>query len=124
MVSRHVIAEFRSVWLPNITDAGLTHLTKLLQESSPYLIHGTFSRCLPQGCLASHVAWHHPRTRHLDIEAGIAWLAKVAGLNPATSKVVLAWDELGRHDFALRSSLLQACRTEAETRAERCPVLA
>ena len=31
------------------------------------------------------------------------WLSKVAGLNPATSAVILAWDRAGRGDFELRA---------------------
>ena len=112
MTTRQAIAEFRAVWLPNVTDGGLARLAELLESVSPYLIHGTFSRAVPQGCLASHIAWHHPRTAHLDDEAGIVWLAKVARLNPATSRVVLAWDRNGLSDYELRSALVNACRAE------------
>ncbi len=46
------------------------------------------------------------------------WLARVAGLNPATSHVILAWDRAGgAGDFALRTALLDACRAERARRA-------
>lgn len=112
MATREAIAEFHAVWLPNVSETGLARLTSMLEAGSPYLIHGTFARALPQGCIASHIAWHHPRTAHLGEEAGICWLAKVARLNPATSRVVLAWDRGGLNDYDLRFALLDACLTE------------
>lgn len=115
------ILEFRSAWLPHVTDAGLARLTDLLRSVSPMLIHGAFSKAAPMGCLASHIAWNHPATDHLDEDAGIRWLTKVAKLNPATSRVVLAWDEAGRNDWALRHELLAACWDEAERRRSRRP---
>ena len=112
MSTRQALAEFRAIWLPNVTDSGLARLTSLLESSSPYLIHGTFSRAIPMGCLASHIAWNHPSTAHLNDEAGIRWLAKVARLNPATSRVVLAWDRDGLYDQDLRHGLIEACHVE------------
>ncbi len=111
------IAEFRADWLPHITDAGLDRLIDLLGKASPLLIHGAFTKATPMGCLASHVAWNHPETNRLDHEAGVIWLTKVAGLNPATSAVILAWDQGGLGDFALRSHLLTACLEERDSRA-------
>jgi hypothetical protein len=116
MPSPDPIAEFRAAWLPHITDAGLTRLIELLERASPLLIHGTFVRAVPMGCLATHIAWNHPATEDHDEEAGVIWLTKIAGLNPATSAVILAWDAAGLADFALRSSLLDACRTEQQRR--------
>ena len=116
MTTQIAIAEFRAVWLPNVSDSGLNRLTSMLEAGSPYLIHGTFSRSVPQGCLASHIAWNHPRTAHLGDEAGICWLAKVARLNPATSRLVIAWDRGGVGDYELRFALLDACYLEAAHR--------
>ena len=111
------VAEFRAAWLPHITDDGLNRLIELLEKASPLLIHGTFTRALPMGCLASHIAWNHPRTCRFDHEAGVMWLARVAELNPATSAVILAWDRHGAGDFALRTALLETCRSEAAVRS-------
>jgi hypothetical protein len=117
------IAEFRTGWLPHVTDQGLSRLIDLLEKASPLLIHGTFTTVGPMGCLASHIAWNHPRTRHLDDEAGVVWLTKVAGLNPATSALILAWDALhGVTDFALRNELLAACLEERKIRVARAGV--
>ena len=110
------VSEFRAAWLPNVTDAGLNRIVDLLEKASPLLIHGTFTRAVPMGCLASHIAWNHPRTCRYDHEAGVMWLSKVAGLNPATSSVILAWDRNGAGDFALRSALLAECRQEQQNR--------
>lgn len=110
------VAEFRTAWLPHITDSGLNRLIDLLEKASPLLIHGTFTRAVPMGCLASHVAWNHPQTCRYDHEAGVMWLSHVAGLNPATSAVILAWDRHGAGDFQLRSALLEACREEQAAR--------
>src|SRR5947209_19719647 len=112
MLSSECLRELKSVWLPHTTDAGLVRLIDLLEKASPLLIHGTFTRALPMGCLASHIAWNHPKTCRFDHEAGVVWLARVAKLNPATSSVILAWDRHGAGDFQLRSELLAACREE------------
>src|SRR5947209_11899783 len=106
MLSSECLRELKSVWLPHTTDAGLVRLIDLLEKSSPLLIHGSFSRALPMGCLATHAAWHHPTTAHLTQDAGINWLHCVAHLNPATSHVIRAWDRRGSHDWEIRSELL------------------
>lgn len=118
MPSPSALTEFRTRWLPHATDAGLARLAELLDSGSPLLIHGAFTRALPMGCLASHLAWHHPATEHLNADAGVRWLTKVTGLNPATSAVILAWDRDGVHDRDLRAALLTACRDELDRRAE------
>jgi hypothetical protein len=71
------------------------------------------------GCLATHVAWNHPRTCHLTVDAGINWLYRVAGLNPATSLVIREWDRRGVNDLQLRADLLAELRHEVQARAER-----
>jgi len=116
MASHDPITEFRATWLPHITNDGLDRLLELLRKASPLLIHGAFTRAVPMGCLASHVAWNHPRTCRMQHEAGVVWLSKVAGLNPATSAVILAWDRDGNSDFELRSALLAACQEEHDRR--------
>ena len=70
------------------------------------------------GCLATHIAWHHPRTARYNDDAGVQWLTRVAGLNPATSAVILAWDRTGG-EWAVRATLLDACRAEQARRAGR-----
>jgi hypothetical protein len=116
MASHDPIAEFRAAWLPHITDDGLNRLLELLRKGSPLLIHGAFTRTVPMGCLATHVAWNHPQTCHMQHEAGVIWLTKVAGLNPATSSVILAWDRDGTGDYELRSNLLSAAQEERDRR--------
>ena len=116
MLSPECLSELRSAWLPNITDAGLDRLVELLEQNSPLLIHGCFTRAVPMGCLATHVAWHHPRTQHLTLDAGITWLHHVAGLNPATSQVLREWDRRGIHDLELRGELLAAFKKERRAR--------
>lgn len=110
------ISEFRAAWLPNVTPDGLSRLIELLEKGSPLLIHGAFTRALPMGCLASHIAWNHPQTARYQHEAGVMWVSRVAKLNPATSAVILAWDREGPANFALRSELLAACREEQQRR--------
>jgi hypothetical protein len=110
------VAEFRTRWLPHVTDEGLGRLIDLLGKASPLLIHGAFTRTVPQGCLASHIGWNHPASCRHQHEAGVVWLSKVAGLNPATSAVILAWDQAGVGDFELRGALLAACLDERARR--------
>lgn len=112
------LTEFRTAWLPNVSDSGLSRLVGLLESGSPMLIRGAFTRAVPMGCLASHIAWNHPETRDLgDAEAGVLWLTRVAKLNPATSAVILAWDREGPLDRDLLAGLLTACRHEQDRRA-------
>jgi hypothetical protein len=115
------LKELREDWFPHTTDAGLDRLIDLLESGSPLLIHGAFTRALPMGCLATHIAWHHPDTADLSIDAGIAWLTHIAGLNPATSQVIRAWDCGSPLDWELRSNLLAACREERQRRTDVTP---
>ena len=80
------LKELRDGWFPHTTDAGLDRLITLLESGSPLLIHGAFTRAMPMGCLATHIAWNHPETAEFSLDAGVAWLTRVAGLNPATSQ--------------------------------------
>ncbi len=116
MLTPECLGELRSAWLPNMTDTGLERLMALLEKGSPLLIHGCFTRTVPMGCLASHLAWNHPRTAHLTLDAGITWLHQVAHLNPATSVVLREWDRRGTKDLELRADLLAVMREERQTR--------
>lgn len=113
------LKELRDGWFPHTTDTGLDRLIDLLESGSPFLIHGAFTRAMPMGCLATHIAWHHPETAEFSLDAGIAWLTRVAGLNPATSQVIRAWDCGGQTDWDLRQGLLAACKEEQARRQER-----
>ena len=108
MASHNALTEFRAAWLPHVSDVGLRRLIDLLGKCSPLLIHGAFTRLMPMGCLASHIAWNHPRTCRLQHEAGVVWLTKVAGLNPATSSVIVSWDRNGNADLTF-GRLYEAC---------------
>lgn len=116
MLSAECLNELRTAWLPNMTDAGLARLVELLDRGSPLLIHGCFAKAVPMGCLATHLAWNHPRTAHLTTDAGITWLHKVACLNPATSLVLHEWDRKGPRDLELRADLLVVLRGEQTAR--------
>ncbi len=116
MLTPECVQELRSVWLPNISDEGLTRLIELLEKDSPLLIHGSFTRAVPQGCLATHVAWNHPQTAHLTLEAGITWLHRVAGLNPATSHVIREWDRARQCNYEIRVELLSLFKEEQHRR--------
>lgn len=122
MLSPECLHELKTAWLPHITDAGLARVIELLEKASPLLIHGCFTRAVPMGCLASHIAWNHPRTERLSVDAGIVWLNQVAGLNPATSHVLRAWDRQGTRDLTLCADLLGLFRQEAAARAERAAI--
>ncbi len=121
MLSEHSIRELRAAWLPNITDSGLDRLIDLLEKGSPLLIHGCFTRAVPMGCLATHAAWNHPETAHLTLDAGITWLHRVAGLNPATSHVIREWDCRGSQNWEVRSELLAILKEEREVRQQPEP---
>ena len=124
MLSRECLEELRSAWLPNITDCGLNRLVDMLHKGSPLLISGCFTKAIPMGCLASHIAWNHPETAEHTVDAGITWLHRVAGLNPATSKVLREWDlRGGGADLGLRQALLSEMRREQEARQNVTEVL-
>jgi hypothetical protein len=112
MLTSECLQELRTSWLPNMTDVGLQRLIELLERASPLLIHGCFAKSVPMGCLATHLAWNHPRTAHLTTDAGITWLHRVANLNPATSHVIHEWDRRGPRDLVLRNDLLALLRQE------------
>jgi hypothetical protein len=116
MLSPGCLQELRTHWLPNMNDAGLDRLIDLLEKGSPLLIHGAFTRAVPMGCLATHAAWHHPRTCHLTVDAGVAWLYNVAGLNPATSQVIREWDQCGAATWEVRGELLAVLKNHREER--------
>lgn len=118
MLSNECLHELKTAWLPNITETGLDRLIDLLEKGSPLLIHGSFTRALPMGCLATHVAWNHPATAHLTMDAGICWLHRVANLNPATSHVIREWDRCGLVDFEVRSQLLVELKEHRRTLRE------
>src|SRR5260370_32586503 len=119
MLTPQCLGELQSAWLPNMSDSGLERLISLLENGSPLLVHGCFTRAVPMGCLASHLAWHHPRTAHLTLDAGITWLHQVAHLNPATSFVLREWDRRGIHDLELRADLVAVLREEQQSRGTK-----
>lgn len=116
MLSQESIRELRTSWLPNITERGLDRLIDLIEKGSPLLIHGCFTRIIPMGCLATHAAWNHPLTQHLTVDAGINWLHRVAGLNPATSHVIREWDCHQPNDCEFRGELLAILCEERQRR--------
>src|SRR5437762_1360143 len=118
MLSQESIRELRSSWLPNITDTGLDRLIEMLEKNSPLLIHGCFTRAIPMGCLATHVAWNHPQTGHLTLDAGINWLHRVAGLNPATSFVIREWDCRSAQDWEVRNEMRTIFQEERDRRRQ------
>ena len=124
MLTAECARELRAAWLPNLTDAGLDRIIEMLEKGSPFLIHGSFTKATPMGCLASHAAWHHPQTSHLTQDAGITWLHRVAGLNPATSHVLREWDGRGANDLDLRAELLNVFQGERQARCVKPPVVA
>jgi len=131
MLTEACLQELHGAWLPNLSDEGLDRLIDLLEKGSPLLIHGSFTRAMPMGCLATHAAWHHPRTCHLTVEAGITWLHHVAGLNPATSHVIREWDRCAASRWEVRAELLgllkehrSSHQAKSTTAAPREPALA
>ena len=119
MLSPETVRELRDAWLPNMTDPGLDRLIDLLDKRSPLLVHGCFTKSLPMGCLATHVAWNHPATEHFTVEAGINWLHRVAGLNPATSLVIRDWDRRAANDWTIWAELAACLRAERESRQDK-----
>jgi hypothetical protein len=118
MLSQECSRELKASWLPNITDAGLDRLIDLLEKGSPLLIHGSFTRAVPMGCLATHIAWNHPKTAQLTLDAGIWWLNRIAGLNPATSQVIREWDRSADFDYEIRCELAAVFRKERDARRQ------
>ena len=99
------LQELKDGWFPHITDAGLDRVIELLDKSSPLLIHGEPIKQCRWVCLATYIGWHHPTTCHWTMEAGIMWLSRIAGLNPATSQVIRAWDSSGPFDWDLAANV-------------------
>ncbi len=124
MLTQECLRELRNSWLPNMTDAALERVISLLEKGSPLLIHGSFTRTMPMGCLATHIGWKHPATARHNQDAGIRWLHSVARLNPATSCVIRAWDQAGDYDWQIRADLLaefKECRKARRLAQARKP---
>lgn len=121
MLTKECLHELHSSWLPNMSTEGLDRVIELLEKASPLLIHGSFTRAVPMGCLATHIAWNHPRTEHLTLDAGICWLNHVAGLNPATSHVIREWDRCGASDYEMRAELVVLFKEERLARQQALP---
>jgi hypothetical protein len=120
MLAQSCLQELHHSWLPHVTESGLDRIIDLLEKGSPLLIHGSFTRAMPQGCLATQIAWHHPRTEHLNHDAGIIWLSQVVGINPATSRVIRNWDASTRCDWQMRADLLEVLKEYRRGR-QQCP---
>jgi hypothetical protein len=56
---------------------------------------------------------------HRNTDAGILWLTRVAGLNPATSYVIREWDRHCPQDWTFRNDLLDLLRAERDGRTDR-----
>jgi len=121
MLSMESVRELHSAWFPNVTDAGLERIIDLLEKSSPLLIHGSFTRAIPMGCLATHIGWNHPETDHLTMDAGICWLNHVAGLNPATSHLIREWDRSCSTAYETRAEILRHFKQERDARRGIAP---
>jgi hypothetical protein len=117
MLSADFIRELRTDWLPNVSDAGLDRVIELLEKGSPLLLSGRFAGAVATGCLATHIAWHHPQVCHRTEDAGVLWLTRVAGLNPATSRVIREWDSRSPQEWGFRNDLLEVFRAERDERA-------
>src|SRR4051794_559551 len=117
MLSTEFVRELRESWLPHVSPAGLDRVIDLLEKGSPLLLSGRFTEALPRGCLATHIGWHHPAVAHRTIDAGILWLTRVAGLNPATSHVIREWDRRCPQDWTFRGELLALLRAERDGRS-------
>jgi hypothetical protein len=116
MLSADFVRELRASWLPNISDVGLNRVIDLLEKGSPLLLSGRFTEAIPRGCLATHIAWNHPAVTHRTTDAGILWLTRIAGLNPATSHVIREWDRHCPQDWTFRNELVSLLRAEREAR--------
>ena len=114
MLSQQCLHEFQTSWIPNMSPKAIDRLIDLISSGSPLLIHGSFTRAVPMGCLATHCGWHHPATEKYTLEAGICWLAQVAGLNPATSHVIREWDRGSPWDIELRGEFLRVLKDYRE----------
>lgn len=124
MLSQECQHELRTYWLPHLSQKGLNRLIELLEQNSPLLIHGSFARTIPMGCLATHAGWNHTATCHLQSDAGIVWLGKVAGLNPAHSCIIREWDASCHSNWQIRADLLQELKEYREQSAVPSPVSA
>ena len=101
MLSPEIVRELRDAWLPNMTGPGLDRLIDLLDKRSPLLVHGCFTKSLPMGCLATHVAWNHPATEHLTVEAaGVRGARRIENLARLARLHVLRRVQDGRVQLA------------------------
>ena len=113
---KSVMDELHHRWFPGAMDGAIDQVIRLIEAASPLLVSGYFCKLPPQGCLATQIAWHHPKTCHLNQDAGIVWLDRVANLSPVTSHVLTFWDARGSSDLAYRHFLLDQFKSERSRR--------
>ena len=121
MLNSEFVHELQTAWLPHVSDGGLDRVIDLLEKGSPLLLSGRFTSALPTGCLATHIAWHHPAVCHRTEDAGILWLTRIARLNPATSHVIREWDRHDPREWSFRQELLALLVNERDQRREPVP---
>jgi len=121
MLNSEFVHELQTAWLPHVSDGGLDRVIDLLEKGSPLLLSGRFTSALPTGCLATHIAWHHPAVCHRTEDAGILWLTRIARLNPATSHVIREWDRHDPREWSFRQELLALLVNERARRRDPTP---
>ncbi|HUG94407.1 MAG TPA: hypothetical protein VML55_26485 [Planctomycetaceae bacterium] len=119
------VREFRTHWLPSMTDAALGRLITMLERNDPRLVRNTWTGGSVMGCLATQAAWNDARADEFGVRAGPRWLYRVAGIAPMHSNVVRDWDQSIEHPFdawQVRGQLLAMLREEHESRrVSSCP---
>ena len=106
MTHPEILREFRTAWLPNVSDNGLGRLIELLESGSPLLIRGAFTKACAMGCLASHIAWNHPATEHLSDDAGVRWLTKATATATSSCPCVSDSPRISKGRAALKAKLI------------------
>jgi hypothetical protein len=124
-LSDEAVCEFRTHWLPNLTNPALERLITLLERNDPRLIRSHWTDGRVMGCLATQAAWNDARADEFGERAGARWLSRVAGIAPMHSKVVRDWDQSTEHPFdawQVRGQLLtMLCEEQESRRVSSCP---
>ena len=100
MASNTAVTEFRAAWLPHVTDDRPAPPRRSARQGQPAFdprrVHSAHADGLPR---LAHRLESPARRAISTTRPASMWLSKVAGLNPATSAVILAWDRAGNADL-------------------------
>ena len=110
LLSRSAKHEFRTAWLPHISDLALGRLAVSLETHDPRLLHDDFGHSDGGGCLEVQCMMYHPGRLELERQypmftemdrgyyqvLAYHWMVEIVGIDPSKSVFLAEWEASGR----------------------------